>query len=309
MQTVLITGGTGLIGKALSKMLITNGYKVIILSRRPGAEQQNLRFATWDINKGIVDESAISDADYIVHLAGAGVADKKWTEKRKKEIVDSRVKSGELLVNTLARIPNKVKAFISASGVGWYGEDPQIPNPSPFTEDQQYDKSFLGETCYLWEHSLEPLNKTQIRLVKLRTGIVLSNDGGAFAEFRKPVRFGIAGILGHGRQVISWIHIDDICRQYLFAIENKMVSGVYNSVAPHPVSNKELTLTLARKSKGNFYIPINVPNFVLKIMLGSRTVEILKSTTVSTAKMHRLGFTFLYPSIEAAITQLLQNGK
>ncbi|RYF97565.1 MAG: DUF1731 domain-containing protein, partial [Chitinophagaceae bacterium] len=150
---------------------------------------------------------------------------------------------------------------------------------------------------------------TQIRLVKLRTGIVLSNDGGAFAEFRKPVRFGIAGILGHGRQVISWIHIDDICRQYLFAIENKMVSGVYNSVAPHPVSNKELTLTLARKSKGNFYIPINVPNFVLKIMLGSRTVEILKSTTVSTAKMHRLGFTFLYPSIEAAITQLLQNGK
>jgi uncharacterized protein (TIGR01777 family) len=307
METVMITGGTGLIGKALSKMLIAKGYRVIILTRKPRQAENNIRYAGWDINKGKMDESAISEADYIIHLAGAGVADKKWTAKRKQQIIDSRVKSGELLVKTLAGVPNKVKAFIGASAIGWYGQDPVVPNPSPFKEDAKHDESFLGETCYLWEKSLDPLNKTLVRLVKLRTGIVLSNDGGAFAEFRKPVRMGVAAVLGNGKQIISWIHIEDLCRQYIYAIENKMLSGVYNAVAPYPVSNKELMLKLAKKSKGSFYIPVNVPVFVLKFMLGERTVEILKSTTVSTDKMHRQGFTFLYPSIDAALSELLSN--
>ena len=288
-------------------MLVAKGYEVIIFTRKPRPAENNIRYASWDINKGTIDETAIQQADYIIHLTGAGVADKKWTAKRKKEIIDSRVKSGELLVKSLANFPNKVKAFIAASAIGWYGEDPSVPNPSPFTEEARHDESFLGETCYQWEKSLEPLNNTLIRLVKLRTGIVLSNDGGAFAEFRKPVRMGVAGILGSGKQIISWIHIEDLCRQYIYAIENKMLSGVYNAVAPSPVSNKELTLKLAKKIKGSFYIPINVPVFVLKLMLGERTVEILKSTTVSTAKMHRQGFTFLYPSIDAAIDNLVKS--
>jgi uncharacterized protein (TIGR01777 family) len=307
METVIITGGTGLIGKELSKMLVDKGYEVIILTRKSRPAENKIRYATWDINKRTIDETVIREADYVIHLTGAGVADKKWTVKRKKEIVDSRVKSGELLVKSLANIPNKVKAFIGASAIGWYGEDPMVPNPSPFTEEARHDKSFLGETCYLWEKSLDPLNNTLIRLVKLRTGIVLSNDGGAFAEFRKPVRMGVAGILGSGKQIISWIHIEDLCRQYIYAIENKMLSGVYNAVAPLPVSNKELTLKLAKKSKGSFYIPVNVPVFLLKLMLGERTVEILKSTTVSTAKMHRQGFTFLYPSIDAALDNLIKS--
>ncbi|HTE25649.1 TIGR01777 family oxidoreductase [Flavitalea sp.] len=306
METVIITGGTGMIGKELSKMLVAKGYEVIILTRSPRPAENKIRYATWDINKGTIDETAIREADYVVHLAGAGVADKKWTTKRKKEIVDSRVKSGELLVRSLAKVPNKVKALIGASAIGWYGEDPVVPNPSPFTEEAKHDESFLGETCCLWEKSLEPLNSTLIRLVKLRTGIVLSNEGGAFPEFRKPVRMGVAGILGNGKQIISWIHIEDLCRQYIYAIENKMLSGIYNAVAPSPVSNKVLTLKLAKKSKGSFYVPINVPVFVLKIMLGERTVEILKSTTVSTAKMHRQGFTFLYPSIDSALDHLIR---
>ncbi|RYY20499.1 MAG: TIGR01777 family protein [Chitinophagaceae bacterium] len=307
METVIVTGGTGTIGKTLSKMLVDTGYRVIILTRKPRPAENNISYASWDVNKGTIDENAIKDADYIIHLAGAGVADKKWTAKRKKEIVDSRVKSGELLVRALSEIPNKVKAFIAASAIGWYGEDSVIPNPNPFTEEVKHDESFLGETCYLWEKSLDPLNSTLIRLVKLRTGIVLSNDGGAFAEFKKPVGFGIAGILGSGRQIISWIHVEDLCRQYLYAIENKMLSGVYNAVAPSPVSNKELMIKLAKKRKGSFYIPVNVPVFVLKIMLGERTVEILKSTTVSTNKMHRQGFTFLYPSIDSALDELLKS--
>jgi len=305
METVVITGGTGLIGKALTEMLIGKSYNVIILSRKERAAKANLRFAVWDVKKGTIDESVIREADHIIHLAGAGVVDKKWTEKRRQEIIDSRVKSGELLVRSIAAIPNHVKTFIAASAIGWYGEDPVIPNPNPFTEEAPADKGFLGVTCYLWEQSLEPLNKTAVRIVKLRTGIVLSTEGGALAEFRKPIMAGIAGILGDGKQMISWIHIEDLCRQYLYAIENKMVSGVYNAVAPSPVSNKDLTITLARKIKGKFYVPLHVPVFVLKMMLGERSVEVLKSATVSTAKLKRLGFTFLYPSIEAAIDKLI----
>ncbi len=305
MATVLITGGTGLIGTALSKMLIAKGYAVIVLTRNAKPAKDQMRFAAWDVAKGQIDKGALAEADYIVHLAGAGVVDKKWTAKRKQEIIDSRVKSGELIVSALADTPNKVRAVIAASAIGWYGPDPSIPNPHPFTEDHPYHKSFLGETCYLWEQSLDPLLKTSIRLVKLRTGIVLSNEGGAFAEFKKPVRLGIAGILGSGKQIISWIHMEDMCRQYIYAIENDKISGVYNSVAPQPVSNKELTLKLAKRMKGNFHIPVNVPVFVLKLMMGDRSIEVLKSATVSTEKMHKQGFTFFYPSIDAAINELV----
>jgi uncharacterized protein len=305
MQTVLITGGTGLIGKALTEMLTQKGYSVIVLTRTPQPSTPNVRYRVWNVSAGTIDESVIHEADYVIHLAGAGVVDKKWTEKRRQEIVDSRVKSGELLVRTIKKVPNNIKVFIAASAIGWYSEDPRIPNRNPFTEDMPADDGFLGKTCYLWEKSLDELNSTRIRLVKLRTGIVLSNEGGALAEFKKPVQLGIAGIIGSGRQMISWIHITDLCRQYVYAIENNMVSGVYNAVAPVPVSNKVLTIELARQMKGKFYVPVNVPVFVLKLMMGDRSIEILKSTTVSAEKMHRQGFTFLFPSIEAALHNLV----
>ncbi|MET0244074.1 MAG: TIGR01777 family oxidoreductase [Flavitalea sp.] len=305
MATILLTGGTGFIGRALTEMLVKQNYSVIILTRKPKPASGKVRYAPWDINAGTIDENAVQEADYIIHLAGAGVADKKWTEKRKKEIVDSRVKSGELLVSVLNKVPHKVKAFVSASAIGWYGADPHIPNREPFQEEHPHDTNFLGQTCYLWERSLDGLD-SKIRLVKLRTGIVLGNGGGAYAEFEKPVKMGVAAILGSGKQIISWIHIEDMCRQYLYAIENDEVSGVYNSVAPKPVSSKELTITIAKFLKGSFYIPINVPVFVLKIMLGDRSIEILKSATVSTDKMHRQGFTFLYPSIDSAVANLVK---
>ncbi|RYZ33042.1 MAG: TIGR01777 family protein [Sphingobacteriales bacterium] len=306
MPTTIITGGTGLIGKKLSAMLVSKGHDVVILTRKPRPTSGRISYAAWDVDNGTVDEKVIASADYVIHLAGAGVADKKWTDKRKQEIVDSRVKSGLLLVNILNTVPNNVKAFVSSSAIGWYGEDPTIPNPSPFTETMPAGEGFLGETCELWEQSLDGLLNTRIRLVKLRTGIVLSNDGGAYAEFKKPVKMGIAGILGNGKQVISWIHIEDMCRMYLYAIENELVSGVYNATAPNPVSNKELTLTLAHIMKGRFYVTMHVPTFVLKMMLGERSVEILKSTTVSSAKIKDLGFSFIYPSIESAIQQLVK---
>ncbi|MEP6712861.1 MAG: TIGR01777 family oxidoreductase [Ferruginibacter sp.] len=304
MQTVLITGGTGLIGRKLVSLLAEKGYRTIILTRAVKNDPVNneISFALWDVKNQTIDISAVQKANYIIHLAGAGVVDKKWTVAYKKEIIDSRTKSSELLINTLKNNTHSVKAVVSASATGWYGED-KIAGHF-FSEEDKPANDFLGETCKLWEQSIEAAEALNIRVCKLRTGIVLSKEGGALAEFLKPVKLGIAGILGTGKQVVSWIHIDDLCRMYIAAIENTAMHGSYNAVAPMPVTNKELTLKLARAVKGKFYIPMHVPVFILKIIMGSRSTEVLKSTTVSNAKIKDTGFTFLYPSIDAALNNI-----
>ncbi len=308
MPTGLITGGTGLIGKTLTRHLTTRGYKVIIVSRnaRHKSDDPMVTIASWNIEEQKIDTDAITKADYIINLAGAGVMEKKWTKKYKKEIVESRTKSSELLIRALQENNNVVKAVISASAVGWYGNDLKKGDDTKdlFVESDAADKNFLGETCRLWEESIEPVTQMNIRLVKLRTGIVLSNEGGALAEFKKPLRFGIAGILGSGKQVISWIHIDDLCRMYIYAIENEKLSGSYNAVAPLPVNNKTLILILSKMIRGEFYIPVYVPKFLLKIFLGERSIEILKSTTVSSEKIKNAGFIFLCPTIDTALKEL-----
>lgn len=306
MARILITGGTGLIGKALTKMLIVKGHEIIILTRKipPGAgEQTGVSYALWDVNAGNIDKNAVGAADYIIHLSGANVAEKRWTKKRKTEILESRTKSGALLVKTLTETTNNIKAVISSSAIGWYGPDTAESKKTGFKETDASDESFLGNTCLEWEQSLEPLKKLSKRLVHIRTGIVLANEAGAFAEFKKPLRFGIAAILGNGEQVISWIHIEDICRMYLFAIENE-ITGVYNGVAPTPVTNKALVLQLAKKLRNSFYIPVHIPVFLLKLVLGEMSIEVLKSTTVSADKIRIEGFKFLYPSLDAALVEL-----
>ena len=251
MATIIITGGTGLIGKELAKALLEKGYHVIILSRRPADKQitGNLSYANWNVEQQTIDKEAIGAADYIIHMAGAGVADKRWTKKRKQEIISSRVESSKLIVDSLKTISNKIKAVISASAIGWYGPDSVISDPDPFTENNPADDSFLGNTCKQWEESIEPVTGLGKRLVKLRTGIVLSKKGGALKEFIKPLKFGIAAILGNGKQIISWVHIDDLVSMFIAAIENENINGVYNAVAPNPVSNKELTLQLAKNKR------------------------------------------------------------
>jgi uncharacterized protein (TIGR01777 family) len=312
MPTILITGGTGLIGTALSKMLLEKGYEVIVLTRSSSIKLSNFSFqassiscAQWDIEKGTTDKNVFEKADYIIHLSGANIGEKRWSEKRKKEIVESRVNSGELIVKALMETPNKIKAVISASAIGWYGKDGNSSffKGSSFKEDAPASSDFLGQTCKQWEDAINPVQALGKRLVIFRQGIVLSNEGGALTEFKKSLKFRVAAILGSGKQIMSWIHIEDLCRMYVYALENK-IEGTFNAVAPQPVSNKTFMLQLAKKIKGNFFIPLHVPSVALKMVLGSMSVEILKSATVSCEKIKLTGFQFLYSSIKEAISSL-----
>lgn len=301
METVLITGGTGLVGKALSALLLKEGYRVIIVSRnaKVATGNSNLVFAQWDVAKKEIDMAALQQADYIIHLAGAGVMDKKWTAAYKQEIINSRVQSAQLIAASLKNNSNKVKAVISASAIGWYR-----PSENIHTEEEPADEGFLGTTCKLWEESIQPVKELNKRLVTLRIGIVLSKEGGALKEFIQPLKWGVASILGNGKQIISWISVDDLCRLFLYAIQQEAMNGVYNAVAPNPVSNKILTLTLAKKMR-RFYVPVYVPSFILKIMLGGRSIEILKSAAVSSAKTESTGFCFKNKTIDNALEMLL----
>jgi uncharacterized protein (TIGR01777 family) len=288
-------------------MLVSKGHQVIILTRTPRNQEGNsaIRYAAWDPGKQVIDVKAVQSADYIIHLAGAPVIEKRWTASYKKNILESRTKTAGLIINTLKNNPHQVKALISASAIGWYGPDKHPVKA--FTETDPPNGDFLGTTCKEWEESVEAATETGIRVCKLRTGIVLAKEGGAMAEFIKPIRFGIAAILSSGKQVVSWIHVDDLCRMFLYAIENNFMAGSYNAVAPVPVSNKTLTITLAKAIRGQFYIPVHVPSVILKLMMGQRSIELLKSTTVSAEKISQSGFTFLYPSIESSVAQLLSS--
>lgn len=302
----MIAGGTGLVGTRLQTILTEKGYSVITLTRKlPASTNANksIRFAQWNTNQGTIDSWAIREADSIVNLSGASVAEKRWTDERNKEILMSRVNSGNTLVKALLEIPNKVESVINSSAIGWYGPDPQVPNPRPFVESDPPYQDFLGETCLKWEQSIEPVQDLGKRLVLLRTGIVLSNRGGALAEFKKPLQFGMAASLGSGNQIVSWIHIDDLCGLIVKAITDSSMRGVYNAVAPEPVSNRTLTNTLAR-ANNKFWIPFKVPSFLLKIILGEMSIEVLKSTTVSASKAITQGFQFKYPTIEEAVKHL-----
>jgi len=309
MATILISGGTGMIGSALQKFLVEKGHEAIILVRpqskgRIKNSDAHVTYADWNVESGEIDKEAIEKADHVVHLAGANVGEKRWTKKRKKEILESRTKSSALLVRAINEIPNKIKTVISASGVGWYGPDTEQSKQKGFTEDAPAFNDFLGHTCRQWETGIQQVTSLNKRLVIFRFGIVLSESSGALDEFKKPLKFGIATILGNGKQLISWIHIYDLCRLIFFAIENEKFDGVYNAAAPKPVSNKELVLLLAKKIRRKSFIPVHVPAFALKITVGEMSVEVLKSTTVNDEKIRKAGFTFLYPSIDAALENL-----
>lgn len=293
-------------GRALTEMLLEKGYKVIILSRTSRrSNHPDLRYALWDIDRKTMDTTALQEADHIVHLAGANVAERRWTQRRKQEIVDSRVQSGQLLYERLRDTPNKVKKVISASATGYYGPfKGQI-----FREEDPPADDFLGTTSEAWESSVRQIEQLGKKVIILRTGIVLSLQGGALREFYKPLRLGFAAIMGDGQQWVSWIHRQDLVRLYFNAIVNERLNGVYNAVSPNPVTNEELVLALARAAKGKSFVSIHIPAFALKLALGEMSIEVLKSVKVSSDKIQETGFLFSYPTIAGAVEQVLLKKK
>ena len=298
-----------MVGTALAETLSAAGFGVIILTRNPASaqkrygERKGIGYAAWDIEKQTIDTHAVATADALVHLAGAGVVDKPWTDSYKKMIRDSRVNSSRLLVAAISKHGSKLKTVVSASAIGWYGAD-KPADPVPFTEDMPHAPGFLGETCRDWEDSIKGVQDFGKRLVICRIGIVLSNEGGALPEFKKSLAVRVAGVLGSGSQMVSWIHIKDLCGIIKYALENEQVSGIYNAVAPNPVSNKMLVGALARSIYGNGFISMPVPTFVLKLIMGERSIEVLKSTHASAAKILGAGYSFLFPEIESAMKDL-----
>lgn len=302
MKTILITGGTGMVGTALTELLLQLNYKVILLSRTLHKDKrEGVSVALWDIRKREIDHGALTTADSIIHLAGAGLMDKRWTSAYKKEIVSSRVDSLNLIMNTLRSREHRVKTLVSASAIGWYGRGEK---GKVFTENDPPANDFLGNTCRLWEQAAEQATDLGIRVVKLRCGVVLSNKGGAYPELKRPLNYGIAAIFSKGSQVMSWIDIEDLCRIYLFMLEHEELSGSFNAVAPELLPNKVFMTKLAKLKKGKFFIPLNIPSLILKLILGESSIEILKNAPVSSQKIKDAGFTFMYPSAEASFNHL-----
>jgi len=300
VKKILITGASGLVGKRLTELLLQKGYQVSHLgrSKKGGSVPSFL----WDVEKEFIDSAALVDVDTVIHLAGAGVADQRWTQNRKKEILESRTKSTALLFNALKRQKHKVTTFISASAVGYYGFG---LSDEVFTEESKSGSDFLAQVTRQWEEQADKISLLGIRVVKLRIGIVLSERGGALAEMAKPIKLGVGAPLGSGKQYLTWIHLDDLCSMFSKAIDDQQMNGVYNAVGPESVTNAEMTKSIAKVLKRHLWLP-PIPNFVMKIILGEMADLVLNGSKVSAKKIQRAGFEFRFTNLDEAVNDLLR---
>jgi len=295
MRKVLITGGSGLIGRRLSFLLKSRGYEVRILSRSNNPKNSYKTFL-WNISEKTINDSAFEDLNHIIHLAGAGIADKRWSEKRKKKIIASRVASTNLLYNTVKRLKTPLDSFISASATGYYGA---ITSETIFEEKDKPAKDFLGKVCSLWEDSIFQFNEIKIRTVALRTGIVLSKDGGALKKMKTP----IITSLGNGKQYMPWIHIDDLCELYIKAIEDEQFKGAFNAVSPEHISNLSFSKKIS-KIFNHPFLAVGTPSFILQIVFGEMSTIILNGSRISANKIKQAGFKFKFENLEKALKNL-----
>ena len=300
MKNILIAGGTGLVGNRLSQLLRGQGYTVFHLSRRENLKAEFPAYA-WDVEKQTIDLKAIQQADYIINLAGSGIADKRWTAARKKDIIESRVHAALLLKHALDNTLHHVKAYISASAMGFYGDrDNEL-----LDENAEQGTGFLAECTSIWENAIAEVAKTGIRTVAFRIGVVMSTKGGALQKMLIPFMFRLGVYFGNGKQWYSWIHIDDLCGMFIWAIENEKATGVYNAVAPTPLSNYDLTAAIS-KAKGGGYLLVPVPAFALRIGMGEMTDAVLNSTHCVSQKIENQGFIFKFPEAVAAFKDLFE---
>lgn len=302
MGTVLITGGTGLVGSALSEFLLREGYRVILYSRDPVPPPAGpgLVYAHWDPALGLLDADALLEADWIIHLAGESLATGRWTPEKKRAISVSRVGGARLLLESLQGRPHHVQALISASGIAVYGDQ----GDRIVTEAYGPAAGFLPEVCAAWEEAAFRFGQEGIRVVVLRTPPVLTPSSPLLMPLRTLLRFGIAAVPGSGETWLSWIHLRDLVRVYADAVPDPDFAGVFNAVSPFPVTIGQLSQALARVVKGGFNVPVYVPRTVVRILGGEKGTALLTSTRASAARLLRTGFEFSFPTIGGALEDL-----
>jgi len=300
MANVLISGATGLVGSLLCETLLTRGHRVHVLSRSSKkTPNQNLQYFKWDLNKKQIDPAAFKGVDHIVHLAGAGIADKRWTSARKREIVLSRTESATLLIEGMQKSGNSYMSFVSASGANYYGSE---TTQEIYSEDDSPGVDFLADCCLQWEHAVFHNNPAN-RVVALRTGVVLAKEGGALTKLAAPIKMGFGAALGTGKQYMPWIHLQDLVEVYYESLFNENYNGCYNAVADEHVTNRELTLAIAKKLGKKIWLP-NVPSFVLMVALGEMSEVLLEGSRLSNQKLKSNGFNFKFPTLESALSDL-----
>jgi len=296
MDRVLITGGTGLVGTRLTQILQEKGYDVCILSRTPQSNG-SIKQYEWNIAKEYIDPEAILNTDYVIHLAGAGITDKRWSKERKQVIIDSRVKSAEIILKAFRDNNKKPKAFLSSSGVGYYGAK---TTPKIYQENDEAAQDFAAQVCVKWEEAANLFSKDGVRTVILRTAVVLSENGGVIKKLKPIFNIGAGSALGSGKQYFPWIHIDDLCQMYLHALTNPTVQGIYNAVATEHVTNKQFSQAFATSLNKGFWAPA-VPSFVMKLMLGELSEILLEGSRVSNEKIIATGFQFQHSELHSAL--------
>ncbi|MGF1482747.1 MAG: TIGR01777 family oxidoreductase [Opitutales bacterium] len=295
---VAITGGTGLVGRALVKTLRARGDDVAIISRSEAAD-----VITWDIGRGLIDETALEGFDAIVHLAGENIAAGRWNAARKQRIYDSRIESTRLLVKTVEKLAQRPSIFVSASAVGYY--DPG-PHTEILTEATPAGSGFLPEVCRDWEAASEPLEALGVRRCLGRIGVVLSREDGALKKMLLPFKLGLGGPLGHGHQRFPWVHLDDLVAAFCFCLDVEAAQGPYNFTGPEPVSMKQFAQAMGRALKRPAVLP--VPQFMLKLVLGEMGEELLMADfPVVPRRLQDAGFEFRFKTIDAALADLLNN--
>lgn len=298
---ILITGGSGLVGRAISELLINKGHTPVWLSREAG-ESKGIKKFKWDLAAKYIDEKAFEGVETIIHLAGSGITGKRWTERYKKEIIDSRVKSSELLYSYISKNTHPVKTLVGTSAIGYYGA---IQSDQVFTEDDAPGHDFMAECCVLWEKSYGPFINAGIRVPIIRTGVVLSEKGGAYKTLAIPAKLGFGAAMGSGEQYFPWIHINDLAGIYLKAIVDEQMTGPYNAVGPELVTNKGFSRQLSKSLHRPFFMP-NIPAALLKIAVGESAIAITEGLQISAQKIKAAGFKFEFDTLGAALHDLVE---
>ncbi|MFD2914837.1 TIGR01777 family oxidoreductase [Psychroserpens luteus] len=300
MKTVLITGATGLIGKEIVQICHEQNINVHYLttSKDKISTLDNYRGFYWNPDKKEIDASCFEGVTSIINLVGASIS-KRWTDSYKKEIITSRTQTAQLLFDTITAHNFPVKQIVSASAIGIY---PDSLTKYYDEEDKEKSDSFLGQVVRQWEASVNQFSSVGIKVAKIRIGLVLSKDGGALPEIAKPIRFGAGAPFGSGEQWQSWIHVKDLARLFVFAVTNDL-EGIYNGVAPNPVSNTELTKTVAKTLHKPLFLP-NIPEFAMKLVLGEMHILLFESQRVCGSKIEKTGFNFEYHHLEPALLEI-----